>query len=86
MDVDRTPEQARLLAMHLLERARAEEPMTELAAAWSDEPYGRRHAGRVRLPKRCLFPPFASAYELAPGAFAEIVESDYGFHLLQRIR
>lgn len=86
IDVERTREQAQRLAEHLLARAKADEPMDEIATAWSDEPYGRRHAGRVSLPETCLFPPFASAYQLAPGAFAEVVESEYGFHLLQRIR
>lgn len=84
--VERTAEQARLLAEHLLTRARAHEPMSELAAAWSDEPYGRRHAGFVQLPGDCTFPAFSPAFALEPGAFAEVVESDYGFHVLQRIR
>lgn len=84
--MDRTAGQARGLAEQLLARARAREPMAEIATAWSDEPYGRRHAGLVHLRAEGIFPPFAPAYALEPGAFAEVVESDFGFHILQRLR
>ncbi|MEM1029126.1 MAG: peptidylprolyl isomerase [Myxococcota bacterium] len=85
-DVTRTRHEARALAQHLLTRARACEPLGEIASAWSDEPFGRRHAGRVHVPSPNLFAPFAPAFAMGPGDLADIIESDYGFHLVQRIR
>jgi len=84
-DVERTRDQAHRLAKHLLLRARAHEPLAEIAASWSDEPYGRHHDGFVTLPRDGTFLPFASAYDLDLDAFSDVVESEYGFHLLQRV-
>jgi hypothetical protein len=85
MDMDRSQEQAKAIAEHLLGRARAEEPMAEMAVAFSDEPYGRRHQGLTTLFRNSCFLPLSRAFDLEVGEIAEVLESEYGFHLIQRV-
>ncbi|MEM9695015.1 MAG: peptidylprolyl isomerase [Myxococcota bacterium] len=84
-DVTRSREEARLLAHDLLERAESGQPLPTLARHRSDEPYGRRHGGLVTIPAASDFGPFAALAEVAPGSFSPVIESDYGFHVIQRL-
>lgn len=82
---DRSREAARLRAEGLLARARRGEPLSALAAEHTDEPYGAHSEGRMRIPVDLPFEPLAGAQDLPVGGLGEVVESGYGFHLVQRL-
>lgn len=64
---------------------KAGEKFEELAATFSDDPGSARNGGDLGWAKRGGFVPEyeAAAYNLEPGQVSEIVESDFGYHLIQ---
>jgi peptidyl-prolyl cis-trans isomerase NIMA-interacting 1 len=85
--VRRSKKQARALAERLLEEVRAGADIAELAREHSDgeatDPRGREYA-RITA----AFPIAAmetAALALEPGEVSDVVESPYGFHILQRL-
>ncbi len=63
------------------------EDFSELASIFSDDPGSARVGGDLGWTKRGKFVPEfeAAAYKLADGEISEIVESEFGFHLIQLI-
>jgi len=56
-----------------------------LASTYSDDPGSARNGGDLGWAKRGSFVPEyeAAAYNLEPGQYSAIIESDFGFHLIQ---
>lgn len=71
----------------LRERSLAGEDFAALASKYSDDFGSARIGGDLGWAKRGKFVPEfeAAAYNLEPMEFSEIVESDFGFHLIQLI-
>ncbi len=63
------------------------EDFAELASIFSDDPGSARAGGDLGWTKRGKFVPEfeAAAYKLADGEISDVVESDFGFHLIQLI-
>ncbi len=63
------------------------EDFSELASIFSDDPGSARLGGDLGWTKRGKFVPEfeAAAYKLEDGEISEIVESEFGFHLIQLI-
>ena len=69
------------------QRIEAGEDFAELAATYSDDPGSGRNGGDLGMTKRGSFVPEfeAAAYNLENGEIAEIIKSEFGFHLIQLI-
>ncbi|NBC24828.1 MAG: peptidylprolyl isomerase [Bacteroidetes bacterium] len=58
---------------------------TQMARVYSDDPGSARNGGDLGMMKRgSLVPEYeAAAYNLRPGEISEVVESEYGFHIIK---
>ena len=67
-------------------RARAKEDFTRLAVEYSDEPNAGARGGSVgRFGHGQMVPEFeAVAFKLQVGEISDIVESPFGYHVIQR--
>lgn len=82
----RTKEQALAVAEDVLKRARAGADLGRLAVEYSDEPNAGMRGGSLgRFGKGQMVPAFEqAAFKLKVGEISGIVESPFGFHIIQR--
>ncbi|MFO0607937.1 MAG: peptidylprolyl isomerase [Polyangiales bacterium] len=86
--ITRTREEARTRAEEVLRRARAGEDFAQLARTYSDEPGAATSGGDLNeFGPGQMVPPFErAAFALEVGAISDIVETDFGFHVIKRTR
>lgn len=84
--VVRSRDQALAVAQEVLRRARNKEDFARLAIEFSDEPgAGGRGGSLGRFGHGQMVPAFeAAAFKLGVGEISDIVESPFGFHVIQR--
>ena len=82
----RTKEQAFALAQDVLKRAKAGEDLGRLAVEYSDEPNAGTRGGSLgRFSKGQMVGAFeAVAFKLRVGEISDIVETPFGYHIIQR--
>ncbi len=84
--VKRTKVDAKKLAEQVLAEARAGKDFSELAARYSDDPGSRDNRGNLGKRRRAdLVKPFAdAAFRLEEGEVSDVVETEFGFHVIKR--
>jgi parvulin-like peptidyl-prolyl isomerase len=84
--VVRSREQALAVAQVVLKRIRAGEDFARLTIEYSDEPgAGPRGGSLGRFPRGVMVGAFdAVAFKLAVGEISDVVETPFGFHIIQR--
>lgn len=85
--VTRTKEEASAFAEELRERILGGEDFAELASEYSDDAGSAVSGGDLgKFRREQMVPEFAdAAFALEPGGIANVVESAFGFHVIQRL-
>lgn len=85
-DVTRTKEEARKLATVVMGKAKKGADFDGLAKQYSDEPGAKTRAGKLgKFARGMMVKPFAdAAFALKPGEVSNVVETDFGFHVIKR--
>jgi peptidyl-prolyl cis-trans isomerase NIMA-interacting 1 len=84
--ITRTKEEAKKLASEVLAKAKKGQDFAGLAKQYSDEPGAKERAGNLgKFSRATMVKPFAdAAFALKPGDVSELVETDFGFHVIKR--
>lgn len=82
---ERIKQKAREFAKSLIDSIKSGKDFAELAKKYSDDPGSQANGGDLGFQKRgVLVPEFeAAAYALAPNQLSNLVESPFGFHIIQ---
>ncbi len=85
--ITRTKDQARARMAECLEKARAGTDFAALAREYSDGPSASRGGDLGEFPEGVMAPAFNdAAFALEVGQISDIVETPFGFHIIQRYR
>jgi parvulin-like peptidyl-prolyl isomerase len=85
-NVTRSKEEAKKLATEVMNKAKKGDDFAALAKQYSDEPGAKDRAGALgKFNKTQMVKPFAdAAFGLKPGEISNLVETDFGFHVIKR--
>jgi hypothetical protein len=85
-NVTRTKDEAKKLASEIMAKAKKGVDSPSLAKQYSDEPGAKDRAGSLgKFTKTTMVKPFAdAAFALKPGEISNVVETDFGFHVIKR--
>ena len=85
-DIKRSKDEAKKLAVEVMNKAKKGEDFAGLAKQYSDEPGAKDRAGSLgKFGKTQMVKPFSeAAFALKPGQVSDIVETDFGFHVIKR--
>lgn len=83
-DIPRTKEEAQAFATDLLEQLRGGANFEQLAQQWSNGPSGAQAGSLGEFGRGEMVPSFeAAAYALNEGEYSELVETQFGFHIIR---
>lgn len=85
-NITRSKEEAKKLAAEIAQKAKKGQDFAGLAKQYSDEPGAKDRAGNLgKFSRGMMVKPFAdAAFALKPGDVSDIVETDFGFHVIKR--
>lgn len=85
-NITRTKDEAKKLALEVRDKARKGQDFAALAKQYSDEPGAKDRAGALgKFTRPQMVKPFAdAAFALKPGEISDVVETDFGFHVIKR--
>jgi hypothetical protein len=85
--ISRTRDEACLRALSARDELRAGADFEEVVKKYSDEPGAATRSGSLgSVERKDVAAPFAdAAFELHPKEFSDVVESDFGFHVIMRM-
>ncbi|MDF3069133.1 MAG: Peptidyl-prolyl cis-trans isomerase PpiD [Polyangiaceae bacterium] len=84
--ITRSKEEAKKLAAEVQAKAKKGQDFAALAKQYSDEPGAKERAGSLgKFTKPQMVKPFAdAAFAMKPGDISDVVETDFGFHVIKR--
>jgi parvulin-like peptidyl-prolyl isomerase len=85
-NITRSKDEAKRLATEVMNKAKKGQDFAGLAKQYSDEPGAKDRAGSLgKFTKSQMVKPFAdAAFAMKPGEISNIVETDFGFHVIKR--
>ena len=85
-EVTRSKEEAKKLATEIMVKAKKGADFDGLAKQYSDEPGSKTRMGKLgKFSKGAMVKPFSdAAFALKPGEISNVVETDFGFHVIKR--
>ena len=85
-NITRSKDEAKKLATQVMAKAKKGQDFAGLAKQYSDEPGAKDRAGTLgKFARGMMVKPFAdAAFALKPGEISNVVETDFGFHVIKR--